>query len=340
MSGHKGSVMGYEYTEEDAKDSIQGLIHNSVQWLNNITNDKGDGKYSNPFPFSLGDSLMSALTRKVDANGNKISEYDLAVNKWAQTLPLIDGEAQFYKNGNETITEEQQREIMVQTLHGNVSTEKAMQGQYMASLRTKWRLPNLVVTDKDRLADEVYKSYHIANINSINDLATSEKVLELYPIEDELEIKQAIAGSHSNVKEMHIAHSKGNAKVQIPFESGNRIIKLFTEANSNAYVYDLPMLQEDALMVLKLLLEDQALKGKQISFLSGARVNDVGTWKSTGFAFMVDSKSHKALGNALENLSKTLSGANGNGTPVFEYKDKGDEGFLVITYAPIRKNNN
>ena len=340
MSGHKGSVMGYEYTEEDAKDSIQGLIYNSVQWLNNITNDKGDGKYSNPFPFSLGDSLMSALTRKVDANGNKISEYDLAVNKWAQTLPLIDGEAQFYKNGNETITEEQQREIMVQTLHGNVSTEKAMQGQYMASLRTKWRLPNLVVTDKDRLADEVYKSYHIANINSINDLATSEKILELYPIEDELEIKQAIAGSHSNVKEMHIAHSKGNAKVQIPFESGNRIIKFFTEAGSNAYVYDLPMLQEDALMILKLLLDDQALKGKQISFLSGARINDVGTWKSTGFAFMVDSKSHKALGNALENLSKTLSGANGDGTPVFEYKDKGDEGFLVITYAPIRKNNN
>ena len=341
MAGHKGSVMGYEYTKEDANDSIQGLIKKSVDWLNNISNDKGKGKYSNPFPFSLGDFLMDSFTRSTtDANGNKISEYDLAMNKWAQTLPLVDGEAQFYKTENSTFTIEEQRENLIQTLHGNVSTEKAMSGQYLQSLRTKWRLPNLIVTDTDRLADDVYKSYHIAGINSTKDLSTNEKVLELYPIEDELEIKQAVAGSHSNVKSMEILHSKGNAKVQMPFESGNRIIKFFTEASSNTYVYDLPMLQEDALIVLKLLLDDQALKGKQVSFLSGARINDKGTWKSTGFAFVVDSKSHKAMKNALENLSKTISGVNSNNTPVFEFKDNGDKGFLVIVYAPIRKNNN
>ena len=201
-------------------------------------------------------------------------------------------------------------------------------------------MPNLVVTDTDRLADDVYKSYHIEGVNSIKDLSTNEKILELYPIEDELEIKQAIAGSHPNVKEMVIVHSQGNAKVQMPFESGNRIIKFFTEAKSDTYVYDLPMIQEDALTVLKLIMEDQAMKGKQLSFLSGTRINDTKTWRSTGFAFTIDSKSHKALKNAIDNVNKNLAGANSKGTPVFEYKDNGDQGFLIIVYAPIKLNNN
>ena len=341
MAGHKGSVMGYEYTEDDAKDSIQGLITRSVDWLNNVSNEDNGGRYDPVLPFSLGDWLMSALTRNVtDANGNKISEYELARNKWAQTLPTIDGEAQFYKTFNETFTEEEQREVLIQTLHGNVSTDKAMSRQYLQSMKTKWRLPNLVVTDTDRLADDVYKSYHIEGVNSIKDLSTNEKILELYPIEDELEIKQAIAGSHPNVKEMVIVHSQGNAKVQMPFESGNRIIKFFTEAKSDTYVYDLPMIQEDALTVLKLIMEDQAMKGKQLSFLSGTRINDTKTWRSTGFAFTIDSKSHKALKNAIDNVNKNLAGANSKGTPVFEYKDNGDQGFLIIVYAPIKLNNN
>jgi hypothetical protein len=125
----------------------------------------------------------------------------------------------------------------------------------------------------------------------------------------------------------------------MPFESGNRIIKFFTEASGDTYIYDLPMLQEDAIMILKLILNDQALKNKHVSFLSGTRVNDTKTWKSTGFAFVIDSKDKSALKNALEQVLKDTTNLDKNKTPIFEYQEK-DNGFLVIVYAPINSQNN
>jgi hypothetical protein len=121
----------------------------------------------------------------------------------------------------------------------------------------------------------------------------------------------------------------------MPFESGNRVIKLFTEVgNENSYVYDLPMLQEDALMILKLILNDQALKNKKVAFLSGARINDKKTWKSTGFAFIIDSPDKSALKDAIEQVLKQTSSFTQDKAPIFEYKEA-SEGFLIIVYAPI-----
>ena len=161
-------------------------------------------------------------------------------------------------------------------------------------------------------------------------------MLALYPIEDELEIKQAvIKKTHPVVKQLHIAHSQGNAKVQMPFESGNRIIKLFTEqGNEGTYVYDLPMLQEDALMIFKMILNHTALTKKQVSFLSGTRVNDLKTWRSTGFAFIIDSDDKGALEQAIKGVMEETKFYNGkNDQAIFEYKAV-STGFLIIVYAP------
>ena len=323
MAGHKGSVMGYEYTEEDAKDSIQGLIYNSVEKINDA------------FPFDLGDILMGMLTGdRKDANGNTISEYEAVKNKWIQTLPLSESDSE--QNEIAGMNEEMQIENMKQMLYGSAATEFRTRNQMIAALRTKYRIPSLTVS-KD---DPTYKKYHISGVNSIKALATEDKILSLYPIEDELEIKQAvIENSHPVVKKLDIVHSRGNAKVHMPFESGNRVIKFFTEAGSKNYIYDLPMLQEDALMILKLILNDQALKGKQVSFLSGSRINDTKAWKSTGFSFVLDSKDKSALEDAIKQTLNDTSTLDNNKTPIFEYK-KSDTGFLIIVYAPIENTTN
>jgi hypothetical protein len=331
MAGHKGSVMGYEYTEDDADDSIQGLITNCVEWLN-----KGNDKFEKILPFEFGDILMSMFTRNVqDENGNNVSEYELVKRQWARTLPLdgISDPTQPDDEGKMTMEE------FLQMLYGSATTEFGARNQMTPELRTKWRIPSLVVSKGDMLADRVYKKYHIEGVMSPKSLATNDKVLALYPIEDELEIKQAVVkDSHPVVKQLEISHARGNMKVQMPFESGNRIIKLFTEKSGDNYIYDLPMLQEDAVKILKFILNDQALKNKNVAFLSGARINDQKTWKSTGFAFVIDSPDKSALKDAIENVMNATKTLDKEKTPIFEYKEAA-EGFLVIVYAPIETYN-
>ena len=330
MSGHKGSVYGYEYTEQDADDSLQGLIVNVVDWLN------GSDKYQSVFPFNFGDMLMDALTLKVDdGNGNKISEYERVKQRWSQTLPLSGQEPGQFDINAEGVTFEQKREALMQSLYTPACLEFGARDSKIQFLRTKYRIPSLQVDKADNLADEVYKRYHITGVTTVKQLSTDKKILALYPIEDEPEIKQALVDkSHPVIDKLYIAHSQGNAKVQMPFESGNRIIKFFTEQSGDSYVYDLPMLQEDALIILKLILNHEALTKKQVSFLSGTRVNDINTWKSTGFSFIIDSNDKGALGTAIEGVLKdTMFLNNKKNQAIFEYK-KVDTGYLIIVYAP------
>ena len=81
--------------------------------------------------------------------------------------------------------------------------------------------------------------------------------MDLYPIEDDIDVKKAIAGTHSVVKGFKIAHSTGPITASLPFESGARVIRFIAETNPtsvlSAYpILDMPMIQEDALYVLKL----------------------------------------------------------------------------------------
>jgi hypothetical protein len=327
MAGHRGSVYGYAYTEQDAEDSLQGLIYNSVEWLNKT------------MPFNMGDLLMNSFTRKTtDNEGNKISEYERLKERWSQTLPLVEEEPlQYFTSENsKALTDDEIAENLYRVLYNGANKEMSCRNANIQGLKIKYRIPSLLVSKDDKLADEVYKRYNILDVKSFDDLATNKKVLGLYPIEDEIDIKRAVVEkSHPVIKKLTIAHSTGDAKVQIPFESGNRIIKLFTERSSeDGTIYDLPMLQEDAVYILKLILNDQALKNKEVEFLSGTRINDKKTWKNTGFAFILDSNDRKALLNAIENIRKQTSWLNGNkDQAIFEYKEQ-DKGVLIIVYAP------
>ena len=327
MSGHRGSVYGYPYTEQDADDSIQGLIVNSVEWLD---------KY---LPFDTGTFLMNSFTANTtDADGNTISEYERLKQKWAQTLPFDGEQAQEYRYypGDTSLTTEERAEVLRRDLYDTTSKEFSARGSMIQALRTKYRIPNLLVSEEDKLADETYKKYNIQEVPSINAIATNKLILDLYPIEDDIDIKQAtVKKSHPVVKQLHIAHSVGNAKVQIPFESGNRVIKFIAEQDGEKVIYDLPMLQEDALMILKLILNDQALKNKKVSFLSGTRVNDTATWKSTGFAFVIGCDNKGSLETALASVLESTTWLNGDKKQaIFEYKAVEDDNFLVIVYAP------
>jgi hypothetical protein len=162
----------------------------------------------------------------------------------------------------------------------------------------------------------------------------------LFPIEDDPDVKKAVAGSHPVVKRLTIAHSQGNVKVTIPFESGPRIIRYMAVDNhtknktlANFPIMDLPMIHEDALYVLKLILNDEHLKKKEVAFLSGARINDPNTWKNTGFWFVLSSNDSKALENACKSIKDSLywtkSGTKRN---VFTYKKNGDK--IVINVYP------
>ena len=94
------------------------------------------------------------------------------------------------------------------------------------------------------------------------------------------------------------------------------------------------MLQEDAIYILKIILNDQALKNKKVQFVSGTRVNDIKTWKSTGFAFVLDSTDRGALKDALDNVLKQTKSLAGDNNNIYEYQEK-DNGILIIVYAPV-----
>ena len=328
MTGHKGSVMGYEYTKEDANDSFQGMIVNSVEWLNKV------------LPGDFGDIMMGAFTPKIDdGNGNKISEYEMIKKNWQRTLPLSGSDLTEDELYNTEL--ENQTEQVVRSLHDASTVEFANNYMGLQMVRNKYRIPNLKVdpsakAENETVSDKAHKRYLIGNVNSMYSLSSNEKVLALSPIEDELEIKKAvIEKGHEVVKQFEISHSMGNAKLQMPFESGNRVIKFWVEQGENGqYIYDLPMLQPDAIMILKFILNDQALKNKVVTFMSGTRVNDNKAWKSTGYSFVLDCNDKSALEDAVKQVLKQTTSLDTNKTPIFEYKSS-DEGLIIIVYASI-----
>ena len=114
------------------------------------------------------------------------------------------------------------------------------------------------------------------------------------------------------------------------------MIKLFADNGGGNLVFDLPMLQEDALMVLKLILNDQALKNEKVSFLSGARINSTKPWRSSGFAFVLGADDKGALENAIKNVREQLTTLAGDqkDNQIFDYNPADEDGFLIIVYPP------
>jgi hypothetical protein len=85
------------------------------------------------------------------------------------------------------------------------------------------------------------------------------------------------------------------------------------------------MIQEDAMYVLKFIINDEHLKNKKITFLSGTRVNDTRSWKNTGFAFDIQCNDKEALAKAVEAVKKaTFYNIGKKQVPLFNYKMNGD----------------
>ena len=322
MNGHKGSVVGYAYTETDGEDSIQGIVMKCIETL-----DKN--------------CVTSVLTSVfLDRN-----EYNNIVNNWTNTLTTL--------NGNEKLTTV---EDVYQLALNEVSTEFRNRTDSISMLRTKFRLRSF---DTKNGTDPTYHKYRILGVttsknvdaskkvlNAINETSvfTNKNLLDLFPIEDDVDIKKAIAGTHPVVKDFKIAHSTGTLTANLPFESGSRIIRFIAENNNTSSlagypILDMPMVQEDALYLLKLILNNQHLSKAKLEFTSGVRVNDIRTWKNTGYAFELHTNDSKSLKSALDELREQLTWTmNGVEYPFFAYQQSG-ETFVISVYPSVENNS-
>ena len=332
MSGHRGSVVGYEYSETESEDSIQGMISKIYSWYDNAF--WGKGEY--------------ALSPFID-----LKQFNKIQQNWINDLPGL-GEKE------EMPTQE---DIAQQTLK-LVSTESASQGKTSNTLRTKYRLRKF---DTKNGTSPTYLHYRNLGVSLEKNLPTNmdentvgeigntgitpttiysnKNVLALYPIEDDEDVKLAVAGNHPSGVKMYIAHSKGALKASIPFESGPRIIRFAAEQNPNSTfanypILDMPMVQEDAMYVIKFLLNMEQLKNKQLIFLSGTRLNDTKTWKNTGFQFILQCKDKEALQKAVSTLKKeTCWTIGGKQCPIFNYQ-MSDNKCIITVYAEAVENEN
>jgi hypothetical protein len=306
--------------------------------------------------FSIGEVLLAPF---LDSN-----EYNKILQSWGQTLSGLEGNEEFeaIQNDNGYLNTSEQ---IYQNAYNSVSPEFANRSSNTRMLRTKYRLRNYDTKNGSSATYLHYRNLGVLidrNVNTVDEngkesapgpikyknntatdvypssIYTNQNILSLYPIEDDPDIKKAVEETHENVKKLTIAHATGNMEVYLPFESGSRKIKFNAESNpnetfSNFPIYDMPMLQEDALYVLKFILNDQNLFQKELEFVSGTRVNDIRTWKNTGFCFELKCKDETALTNAVKAVKEyTMWKMNGQTLPLFTYKIS-DGVCVIAVYA-------
>ena len=300
MNGHKGSVYGYP--PEDGYDSIQGMI---LQTLNGIKSLDGN------FPIQWADGLVETF---VDAGVLESLSRD-----WRENLGIES------PTDEEADAKEKYGEDLKQELFDSISSQYATNANHAYAIITRYRKQTF---DTKNRTDETYKEYEINGISASN-MATNEKVRRLYYINKDDDIWRAVID-----KKLIVSHSKGYTNlVTIPFESGSEKVPVFYDKG----IFDTPLLQEDALYVLKSIVNDKSIDGK-IHFKSGARFNDIKyTWKTTGFAFTLEYKgSNKKFKEVLDRLMEDTK----LGTQyLFKYKQSGDI-FMISVYAPISSSQN
>ena len=318
LNGHKGCVVGHQYTEEDTEDSIQGMIVKCVEKIDD---------------WHLGGLLNVFLDREA---------YNQTVLNWSNTLTSLESD---YDEQNKL-----QQEAIAQSAYSAVSKEYSGRSSTTSMLRTKYRLQSFNTnngTDKTYLyyrnmgviVDKNVKPAQIEGTNiTTSSFYTNKNILGLYPVEDDPEIKKAITKNHANIKSFELLHSRGNKRDGLTFESGYRVIRYIVEENPNSKfadfrILDLPMIQEDAMYVLKFIINNEHLHKKDVKFLSGARINDSRSWKNTGFAFELQCKDKKALEQAVKSVKEdTYWKLNGAQVPLFNYKMT-DDICAITVYA-------
>jgi hypothetical protein len=318
MNGHKGSVVGYAYTENDAEDSVQGIVTKCIGTI-----DKSLG--------GLGGVLLNVFLDR--------DEYNATVQNWSNTLTTL--------NGQQPI---QTVEGVYQDALSSVSKEYSFRSNSYPMLRTKYRITKF---DTAGGSSPIYLKYRILGVSvdkehqstmiegtdiKTSNIYTNKNLLALYPIEDDIDVKKAVAETHPVVKKFTIAHSTGPITATIPFEAGSRTIRFIAEQNPNGKlesfpILDMPMLQQDALYLLKFILNNENLRDKKLEFMSGARINDIRTWKNTGYVFELNCNDSKALKTTLDELKTEMTWqVNGDTRPLFAYQQS-DTNFIISVYA-------
>ena len=330
MSGHKGSVFGYNYEHGQALDSIQGFIMN-------FTSVKHD---------SLGMGILSGIFNAVLTDDN----YNVTVQKWRSNLGITKNEDILKDSASST----RNRESFMQFLTSSISKEYSSRAVSLAALKTK---PRITSFDTAGRTDQTYLKYQIGGVNdkseaeldklgldkelatalTIDDLPKNERIKRLIPVEDDPDIKLALgtSGAHPVLKQFTFAHSKSQLTFNLVMENEKTVIRYISEGNG---IFDLPMIQEDALMVLKLILNMDNLKDKTVTFVSGTRVNDKNSWKSTGFWFSLSCDDMTAL-EAASKIVRQDSCWTSDKKYAFAYKNTGSS-IQYTVYAPTEDIDN
>lgn len=325
MAGHKGSVYGYGYDSSkpgsNPKDSIQSYL---MEFLEGDTDTFTGQAVQAVFSFFLTDD-----------------NYEATKNKWINNLNLTNSNDIINNNGANV---RKNQEAFFQSLTEEVSKEYSSRAVALAALKTKPRIRSFNTTNR---TSEVYLKYQIGGIHdkkeegkyskyiNANELSSNERVKTLLAIEDEPEIKLALnEGVHSNIKIFKLAHSKSNATFNLKMEHENTVIRYIIDKTEDGIIFDLPMLHEDAITVLKLIMNEDSMQDKDLELLNATRVNSTNSWQSTGFAFSLTSTDIVALETAISNVKKDSSWVNKEKNAIFNYKNNG-KSIAITVYAPI-----
>ena len=335
MAGHRGSVYGYQYSGKDKNNSIQGMV------MNFLSSEYNTGCIDEVFNFILCDE-----------------NYEKVKNKWINNLGL--------ENSNDIINgdgagDSRNVEAFYQYLSNSISKEYTARAAYLAAMKTRPRIQTFNTSiNRDGKAQprssETYLKYQIGGVHDLsnpdddptrkavaaNELSTNERIKALLPLEDDPDIKLALnSDAHPVIKKFIFLHSSSPLVFNLQMENEDTIIRYIAESKGNYTIYDLPMLQEDAVMLIKLIINSENLKGREVTFMSGTRVNSTSSWKSTGFWFSLSCDDADALEKASSDLRKESSW-NTSFTKTkscFAYKRTGDT-IQYNVYAPIEQDKN
>lgn len=325
MAGHKGSVYGYPYPNDSEKDSIQWMIMN----------------FYNDTP------LVKGIVKTI------ASDYDFEgiFENWKANLNVGEDNAELFK---ESYSSEKNKTIFTNTVYNYISKEYSARAAYDQLLRTKPRIKRFDTSNK---TSEEFLKYQIGGIYDHPDkeeykglskeekryipktsMATNKRLSALSLVEEDEEIQLAINEKHSTVSSFKVLHSENESgKIDLYKESGNRRVSYIASDvgdGKDHHIYDLPMIHEDAMAILRLILNNENLKTHDIVFESGVRVNDLNSWKCTGLSFTISCDSGSALKKAVEDTKKsTMWYGTDNKYSTFDYAVKGDR-IAITVYAP------
>ena len=338
MAGHKGSVYGYKYGKGAIDNSIKGVV------MNFFEGTVDTGTIADPFVNKIGCVFKYILC---DDNYYKVRD------KWIDNLGLTTSDDIVNSNG---ASDSKNQEAFYQYMCSSISKEYTSRAAYLAAMKTKPRITTFnTSTNIDGKAQtrtsEIYLKYQIGGVHDLpssdktdktrkalvaKDLSTNERIKDLFPIEDDPDIKLALnTNVHPVIKKFNFAHSTSPLTFNLKMENEDTIIRYIAEGNDPT-IFDLPMVREDAMLLIKLIINSDNLKGKEVTFMSGTRVNSTSSWKSTGFWFSLSCDDMTALESVSAELKKQSSWTKSKST--FAYR-RSQNSIQYTVYAPLEKVN-